>query len=113
MYKYIITATSTSPEAQSILKVNDLSLAIQTFHTNAESGAFEYVDLIDGQTGEVHAHTCGEGQDYYLSDFLTHFMLSDIKRMSGKLFGQPEPEPKVTASEAVTYLLAELEKLFS
>ena len=61
MYKFIITATS--PEAQSIEKVNDLSLAIKIFHANTESGLFDHVDLVDGQTGEVYAHTCGEGED--------------------------------------------------
>jgi hypothetical protein len=111
MYKYIIT--STSPVAKSTLEVNDLPLAIQTFHTNAESGAFDHVDLMDAQTGEVHAYTRGEGEDYYLSDFLIQFMLFDIERMAGKMFGQPEPEPQETASDVVARMLAELESLFS
>lgn len=85
MYKFIITATS--PEAQSIEKVNDLPLAIKIFHANVESGLFDHVDLVDGQTGEVHAHTCGEGKDYYLSDFLIEFMFSDMARMLYKMEG--------------------------
>ena len=109
MYKFIITATS--PEAQSIEKVNDLPLAIQSFHTDAESGLFDPVDLVDGQTGEVHAHTCGEGKDYYLSDFLTEFMASEMERMLDEMFGLPEPQE--TASDMVTRLLAELEGLLS
>lgn len=85
MYKFIITATS--PEAQSIEKVNDLSLAIKIFHANTESGLFDHVDLVDGQTGEVHAHTCGEGEDYYLSDFLIEFMFLDMARMLYEMEG--------------------------
>ena len=111
MYKFIITATS--PEAQSIDKVNDLLLAIQIFHADAKCGAFDHVDLVDGQTGEVHAHTCGEGKDYYLSDFLTEFMLSDMERMLDKMFGQSEPESQETASDMVARMLAELEGLLS
>ena len=111
MYKFIITATS--PEAQSIEKVNDLPLAIQIFHTDAECGLFDHVDLVDGQTGEVHAHAGGKDQDYYLSDFLTEFMLSDMERMLSEMFGQPEPEPQETASDMVARMLAELEGLLS
>lgn len=107
MYKFIITATS--PEAQSIDKVNDLPLAIQIFHADAKCGAFDHVDLVDSQTGEVHAHTCGEGKDYYLSDFLTEFMAS----MLDEMFDLPEPEPQETASNMVIRLLAELEGLLS
>lgn len=109
MYKFIITATS--PEDQSIEKVNDLSLAIQIFHANAECGLFDHVDLVDGHTGEVHAHTCGEGKDYYLSDFLTEFMLSDMERMLDDMFGLPESQE--TASDMVASMLAELEGLLS
>lgn len=109
MYKFIITATS--PEAQSIDKVNDLPLAIQIFHANAECGAFDHVDLVDGQTGEVHAHTCGEDKDYYLSDFLTEFMTSEMERMLDEMFGLPEPQE--TASDMVLRMLAELEGLLS
>ena len=111
MYKFIVTATS--PEAQSIDKVNDLPLAIQIFHTDAECGLFDHVDLVDGQTGEVHAHAGGNDQDYYLSDFLTEFMLSDMERMLSEMFGQPEPEPQETASDMVARMLAELEDLLS
>lgn len=111
MYKFIITATS--PEAQSIDKVNDLPLAIQIFHADAECGAFDHVDLVDGQTGEVHAHTCGEGKDYYLSDFLIEFMTSEMERMLDKMFGQSEPESQETASDMVARMLAELEGLLS
>lgn len=90
-------------------------LAIQMFHASAECGAFDHVDLVDGQTGEVHAHTCGEGKDFYLSDFLTEFMLSDMERMLDEMFGQPEPEPEQqeTASDMVARMLAELEGLLS
>lgn len=111
MYKFIVTATS--PEAWSVNKVNDLPLAIQIFYANAECGAFDHVDLIDGQTGEVHAHTSGEGRDFYLSDCLIEFMLSDMERMLGKAFGQSEPEPQETASDMVARMIAEVEDLFS
>ena len=109
MYKFIITAHSS--EAQSIDKVNDLSLAIQIFHTDAECGLFDHVDLVDEQTGEVHAHTCGEGKDYYLSDFLTEFMTSEMERMLDEMLGQFEPQE--TASDMVARMLAELEGLLS
>lgn len=111
MYKFIITATS--PEAQSIDKVNDLSLAIQLFHADAECGAFDRVELADDQTGELHAYTCGEGKDFYLSDFLIEFMFSDMERMLGEMFGQPEPEPQETAGDMVARMLAGLEGLLS
>lgn len=109
MYKFIITATS--PEAQSIEKVNDLSLAIQLFHADVKCGAFDHVGLVDGQTGEVHAHTCGESKDYYLSDFLIEFMTSEMERMLDETFGQPEPQE--TASDMVARMLAELGGLLS
>jgi hypothetical protein len=109
MYKFIITATS--PETQSIEKVYDLSLAIQIFHASAESGLFDYVDLVDSQTGEVHAHTCGEGEDFYLSNFLIKFMISDMERRKDKMLGQPEPQE--TPSDRITRMFAELERLFS
>lgn len=111
MYKFIIIATS--PEAQSIDKVNDLFLAIQLFHADAECGAFDRVDLVDGQTGEVHAHAGGKDQDYYLSDFLIEFMLSDTERMLDKMFGQSEPESQEAASDMVARMLAELGGLLS
>lgn len=111
MYKFIVTATS--PVAQSVNKVNSLPLAIHIFHANAECGVFDHVDLIDGQTGEVHAHTCGEGKDFYLSDFLIEFMLSDMELMLGETVGQSKPEPQETASDMVARMIAEVEDLFS
>lgn len=89
MYEFIITATS--PEVRLTNEVHNIDFAIKLFHEHADSGLFDRVELMDSRTGEVHAHTNGKDEDYYLSEVLTTYMVVGMIDMM--LGGVPTPPP--------------------